>query len=244
LYKLEQNYRSTQTIVDAANSVIANNKEQIRKNVWTSNQKGNPIRVLRTLTDNEEGRVIAQSIHEIKTGQGREYLDFAILYRTNAQSRSFEEALRKLNIPYKIYGGLSFYQRKEIKDLLAYFRLSANPKDEEALETYHQLSETWNWQYNASRSLTIAANHYGVSMWEVITEPQSYPVSLNAAAKTKVQSFATMIKSFSVRMETSSGIRFGPRNCPIIRNIARTPRRQVTQKAWDAMKIFRNYLRV
>lgn len=203
LYKLEQNYRSTQTIVDAANSVIANNKEQIRKNVWTSNQKGSPIRVLRTLTDNEEGRVIAQSIHEIKTGQGREYLDFAILYRTNAQSRSFEEALRKLNIPYKIYGGLSFYQRKEIKDLLAYFRLSANPKDEEALKRIINYPRRGIGN-TTIEELTVAANQYGVSMWEIITEPHSYPVALNVAAKTKVQSFATMIKSFSVRMETVS----------------------------------------
>ncbi|MEY4350299.1 MAG: hypothetical protein RL078_346, partial [Bacteroidota bacterium] len=134
LYKLEQNYRSTKTIVEAANSVIKKNKDQIFKTVWTDNQEGGKIKVLRSLTDNEEGRSIAQAIFEKKTAEGGRFQDFAILYRTNKQSRAFEEALRKLNMPYKIYGGLSFYQRKEIKDLLAYFRLAANPHDEEAFK--------------------------------------------------------------------------------------------------------------
>ena len=130
LYKLEQNYRSTKTIVEAANSVIKKNKDQIFKNVWTDNQDGGKIKVLRSLTDNEEGRSIANAIFDLKQSQSSTFNDFAILYRTNKQSRAFEEALRKLNVPYRIYGGLSFYQRKEIKDLLAYFRLTANPKDE------------------------------------------------------------------------------------------------------------------
>ena len=134
LYKLEQNYRSTKNIVEAANSIIKNNKDQIHKSVWTENQDGNKIKVIRTPTDNEEGRTISSLIREKQNQSNCSYNDFAILYRTNRQSRSFEEALRKLNIPYKVYGGLSFYQRKEIKDLLAYFRLSANPNDEEALK--------------------------------------------------------------------------------------------------------------
>src|SRR5690554_1680537 len=134
MFKLEQNYRSTSNIVNAANSIIKRNKDQIQKDVWTSNTEGGKINIIRCLTDNEEGRVITNRIFDIKQNEGADYKDFAILYRTNAQSRSFEESLRKLNLPYKIYGGLSFYQRKEIKDLIAYFRLVANPKDEEALK--------------------------------------------------------------------------------------------------------------
>ncbi len=126
LFKLEQNYRSTQTIVEAANSVISKNKDQIKKSVWTDNDKGNPIKVIRALTDNEEGKIISNRIFDIKHSESSDWSDFAILYRTNRQSRAFEEALRKMNMPYKIYGGLSFYQRKEIKDILAYFRLAAN----------------------------------------------------------------------------------------------------------------------
>ena len=202
LYKLEQNYRSTKNIVEAANSIIAHNKDQIQKSVWTENDSGNTIRVLRTLTDNEEGRVIANSIFEAKQNHGLEFKDFAILYRTNAQSRSFEEALRKLNIPYKIYGGLSFYQRKEIKDLIAYFRLTANPNDEEALKRV--INYPRRGIGNTSiEEVTVAANQYGVSFWEVIADFQTYPVSLNSGAKNKIQSFVTMIKSFNVRLEST-----------------------------------------
>ena len=134
MFKLEQNYRSTKNIVEAANGVIARNKDQIQKNVWTDNVEGDKINVMRSLTDNEEGKVITNKIYDLKTGNGLSFNDFAILYRTNKQSRAFEESMRKLNIPYKIYGGLSFYQRKEIKDILAYFRLTTNPRDEEALK--------------------------------------------------------------------------------------------------------------
>ena len=140
LFKLEQNYRSTKTIVGAANSLIDKNKEQIRKTIWTENDEGEPIKVHRTLSDNDEGSFVAHSIFETKMQNQVPNKGFAILYRTNAQSRAMEEALRKLNIPYRIYGGLSFYQRKEIKDLLAYFRLVCNPRDEEALKRDHQLS--------------------------------------------------------------------------------------------------------
>ena len=139
LYKLEQNYRSTKVIVEAANSIIGNNKNQIKKNVWTANDEGSKIRLHQAPTDNEEGMFVANTIFKLQKEDGGTYHDFAILYRTNAQSRAMEEALRKLNIPYKIYGGLSFYQRKEIKDLLAYFRLTANHKDEEALKR-HEVS--------------------------------------------------------------------------------------------------------
>ncbi|NQX93111.1 MAG: UvrD-helicase domain-containing protein, partial [Flavobacteriales bacterium] len=134
MYKLEQNYRSTQNIVEAANSVIEKNKDQIKKTVWTSNDKGELLKVHRAYSDNDEGIYVANQVFELQNRDHLQAKDFAILYRTNAQSRSFEEALRKLNIPYRIYGGLSFYQRKEIKDLLAYYRLTANPKDEEALK--------------------------------------------------------------------------------------------------------------
>lgn len=202
LYKLEQNYRSTKNIVEAANSIIAHNKDQIRKNVWTQNEDGNSIRVLRTLTDNEEGRVIANSIFEVQKAKGLTHKDFAILYRTNAQSRSFEEALRKLNLPYKIYGGLSFYQRKEIKDLIAYFRLSANPKDEEALKRV--INYPRRGIGNTSlEEVTVAANKYNVSIWDVIADFTTYPVSLHSGAKNKMQQFATMIKSFGVKLETT-----------------------------------------
>ena len=202
LYKLEQNYRSTKNIVDAANSIIAHNKDQIKKKVWTQNEDGNTIKVLRTLTDNEEGRVISNAIFEAKKAKGLDYKDFAILYRTNAQSRSFEEALRKLNLPYKIYGGLSFYQRKEIKDIIAYYRLAANPKDEEALKRVINYPRRGIGN-TSMEEVTVAANRYGVSIWEVISDFQTYPVSMNTAAKKKMQAFATMITSFGIKLETT-----------------------------------------
>ena len=134
LFKLEQNYRSTKNIVEAANSIIRVNKDQIKKNVWTANNSGNKIKIIKSYSDNEEGKVVANEIFESSSLQSISYKNFGILYRTNAQSRALEEALRKINIPYRIYGGLSFYQRKEVKDLLAYFRLSANLNDEESLK--------------------------------------------------------------------------------------------------------------
>jgi DNA helicase-2/ATP-dependent DNA helicase PcrA len=200
VYKLEQNYRSTQNIVDAANSVIENNKNQIQKDVWTSNEPGSKIDVLRTLTDNEEGKVVANRIFDKKHSAQVEYEDFAILYRTNAQSRSFEESLRKLNIPYKIYGGLSFYQRKEIKDLLAYFRLTANPTDEEALK------RVINYPKRAIGNTTIdhlivAANEMQLPIWDIISTEKLDLVNINGGAKTKIREFSTMIKSFSILMD-------------------------------------------
>ena len=200
LYKLEQNYRSTKNIVEAANGVIAKNKDQIQKTVWTDNDQGEKIRVVRTLTDNEEGKVISNKLFEKHRGDGIPYTDFAILYRTNRQSRSFEEALRKLNIPYKIYGGLSFYQRKEIKDLLAYFRLTANQHDEEALKRVINYPKRGIGKTSMEKVI-ISANQYGVSLWDVISNFQQYPVEINSGARNKISDFVTMIRSFAAQLE-------------------------------------------
>jgi DNA helicase II / ATP-dependent DNA helicase PcrA len=200
LFKLEQNYRSTKSIVEAANSVIARNLDQIKKEVWTDNDLGKPISVIRTLTDNEEGRVIANKIYDLKQSGQANFNDFAILYRTNKQSRSFEESLRKLNMPYKIYGGLSFYQRKEIKDLLGYFRLTANPKDEEALKRVINYPKRGIGK-TTIENLIIAANQYGVSTWDIISNFHQYPVAINNPTKQKLTDFSTMILSFSAQLD-------------------------------------------
>ncbi len=200
LYKLEQNYRSTKNIVEAANGVIAKNKDQIKKTVWTANESGEKISVTRTLTDNEEGRVVTQGIYDKSKNDGLSYNDFAILYRTNRQSRSFEEALRKLNVPYKIYGGLSFYQRKEIKDLLSYFRLAANQQDEEALKRVINYPKRGIGK-TSMEQVVIAANQYSVSPWEVISDFNRYPVQINVGARKRISEFVTMIKSFSAQMD-------------------------------------------
>lgn len=199
LFKLEQNYRSSKNIVEAANSIISKNKDQIQKTVWTDNQQGNKIAVIRTLTDNEEGKIIAGKIFDLKQSTPISFNDLAILYRTNRQSRAFEEALRKFNIPYKIYGGLSFYQRKEIKDLLAYFRLSTNPHDEEALK------RVLNYPKRAlgkttEEKLVIAANNYAVSIWDVLTNPIDYPTDFNKGTRDKLNEFTTMIQSFQAQI--------------------------------------------
>jgi DNA helicase-2/ATP-dependent DNA helicase PcrA len=203
LFKLEQNYRSTKSIVEAANSVIARNQDQIKKEVWTDNEIGKPITVIKTMTDNEERKVISNKIYDLKQGAGLAFSDFAILYRTNRQSRAFEEALRKLNLPYKIYGGLSFYQRKEIKDLLAYFRLTANPKDEEALKRVINYPKRGIGK-TSIENVIIAANQYGVSMWDIIADINRYSVALNGPTKAKLTEFVTMIRSFSAQLETAT----------------------------------------
>jgi len=199
LFKLEQNYRSTKTIVEAANSVIKRNKDQIHKHVWTDNFDGQKIKVIRTLTDNEEGRTVAGKIFDIKQSQAKSFNEFAVLYRTNKQSRSFEEALRKLNIPYRIYGGLSFYQRKEIKDLLAYFRLAANPRDEEALKRVINYPKRAIGKTSIEH-IIIAANQYGVSMWDVMSDFDAYPADVNSGTKSKITEFVTMIMSFNAQL--------------------------------------------
>ncbi len=194
-YKLEQNYRSTQTIVKAASSIIIHNKEQLKKEVWTDNESGEKIRVLRALTDNEEGRMVAQSIFQEKMNSRAMNKDFALLYRTNAQSRSLEEALRKLNIPYRIYGGMSFYHRKEIKDLLGYFRLTINYNDEEALKRVINYPVRGIGKTTMER-LAVVANEHQKSLWEVIENAQYYDVKSSGA----LEDFVMMIKSFNTTL--------------------------------------------
>ncbi|MBL4705527.1 MAG: UvrD-helicase domain-containing protein [Flavobacteriales bacterium] len=203
LFKLEQNYRSTKNIVEAANSIIAKNQNQIEKNVWTSNVEGAPIKVFKSHSDNEEGKTIANSIFDHQQHEQARCLDFAILYRTNAQSRSFEEALRKLNLAYKIYGGLSFYQRKEIKDLIAYFRLTANNDDEEALKRVINYPKRGIGKTSIDHAM-VAASEHGVSLWEIISDQEKYPLTINTGAKTKLRDFVVMIKSFSVQLEAAN----------------------------------------
>ena len=198
-FKLEQNYRSTQTIVKAANSIIVNNKEQIFKEVWTENAEGVPIPVLHGSSDNEEGRMIAQSIFETKMYNQLPNDAFAILYRTNAQSRSIEEALRKLNIPYRIYGGLSFYKRKEIKDLLAYFRLAINLNDEEALNRIINYPARGIGKTSLEH-IIVKANEENKSQWEVISEGKM--TGINTGTLTKISEFVLMIKSFRAQLKT------------------------------------------
>ncbi len=201
LFKLEQNYRSSNNIVQAANGVISKNKNQIKKTVWTENPEGEKITVVRSLTDIEEGKVIINKIYDKSKSEARPYKDFAILYRTNRQSRTFEETLRKLNIPYKIYGGLSFYQRKEIKDLLSYFRLTANPHDNEAFKRVINYPKRGIGK-TSLENIIIAANHYGVSFWSVINDFQKYPVKLNTGTRNKFIDFARMINSFSAQLDS------------------------------------------
>lgn len=202
IYKLEQNYRSSKTIVEAANNVIANNKEQIPKEVWTSNEEGEKIKLQRSLSDNDEGVFVANEIFNLKNNKQLSNDKFAILYRTNAQSRSFEEALRRLNLAYKIYGGQSFYQRKEIKNLLAYFRLAANNNDEEALKRVINYPARGIGKTSLDK-LTIAANENSTSLWEVIKSPSKFGLKFNSGTLNKFESFYSMIRSFSVRLDSN-----------------------------------------
>jgi len=202
-FKLEQNYRSTKNIVNAANSAIKNNKEQLDKEVWTANDEGTKIRVSHTLTDNEEGRMVANSIFETKLNNQARNEDFAILYRTNAQSRSMEEGLRKQDIPYKIYGGLSFYQRKEIKDLLAYCRLVINPSDEEAIKRVINYPTRGIGKTTIDRIL-FAASEQDTSLWNIIKQIKTTNVGVSAAVQNKVMDFAVMINNFSKMVDKLS----------------------------------------
>lgn len=206
LYKLEQNYRSTKVIVEAANSIIGNNKNQIKKNVWTANDEGNKIRLHQAPTDNEEGMFVANTIFKLQKEDGGTYHDFAILYRTNAQSRAMEEALRKLNIPYKIYGGLSFYQRKEIKDLLAYFRLTANHKDEEALKRVINYPARGIGKTTLEK-LIVGASEREISIWEMIA--RCFEVGISGAVANKLNDFVTMIQSFATELTTKPAYDLG-----------------------------------
>ncbi len=196
-YRLEQNYRSTKNIVEAANSVIDKNQTKLDKVVWTANDEGNKIKVHRSITDAEEGRFVASTIFEEKMRNQLGNGDFAILYRTNAQSRAMEDALRKKDIPYKIYGGLSFYQRKEIKDVLAYLRLVINPKDEEALVRVINYP-TRGIGATTLEKLNIAANHYKRSIFEIIEHIDKIDLKINSGTRNKLSDFVTMIKNFQV----------------------------------------------
>ena len=196
-YKLEQNYRSTKTIVAAANQIIANNKEQFKKTVFTENEEGYLLKVIKANTDNEEGQKIANHIFETKSQNQMMNSDFAILYRTNAQSRSFEEALRKLNIAYKIYGGISFYQRKEIKDLLSYFRLIINNSDDESIKRIINYPARGIGQTTIDK-LTVAALEHDISLWMVISNLKEFNLGINAGISTKINDFVTQIKSFNL----------------------------------------------
>jgi DNA helicase-2/ATP-dependent DNA helicase PcrA len=197
LYRLEQNYRSSKNIVEAANNVIDKNKTKLDKIVWTSNADGPKIKVHRSLTDGEEGRFVAATIFEQKMQHQMLNGQFAILYRTNAQSRAMEDALRKRDIPYRIYGGLSFYQRKEIKDVLAYLRLVINPKDEEALVRVINYPARGIGDTTVEK-LTVAANHYKRSIFEVMEHIDKIDLKLNSGTKNKISDFVTMIKSFQI----------------------------------------------
>lgn len=199
-YKLEQNYRSTQHIVNAANSVIAYNKEQIFKKIWTQNEEGVKLKLLRTSSDTEEGQLVAQNVFEIKMNNQLPNSEFAVLYRTNAQSRSIEEALRKLNIPYRIYGGLSFYKRKEIKDLLAYFRVVVNAADDEAIKRIINYPARGIGATTLDR-LTVTADKMGKTLWEVLVNANDYDLKINQGILTRIGNFTTMIERFRVEQK-------------------------------------------
>lgn len=200
MYRLEQNYRSTKNIVNAANSIIAKNKNQLEKVVWTANDEGGAIKIHRSTTDAEEGRYVAGSIWDHKMNEQLANGQFAVLYRTNSQSRSIEDGLRKRDIPYRIYGGLSFYQRKEIKDVLSYLRLVINPKDEEALKRIINFPSRGIGQTTLDR-LTVAANHYKRSIFEVIENLDKIDLKINSGTKRKLEDFSIMIKSFQIMNE-------------------------------------------
>ena len=208
LFKLEQNYRSTQTIVEAANSLIKHNRNQIPKDVFSENAKGEKILYKPAYSDKEEAAIVAKDVKRIRREDGCQYNDFAILYRTNAQSRSFEEEFRKQGIPYRIYGGLSFYQRKEIKDIIAYFRLVANPDDEEAIKRIINYPARG---IGATTVMKIAdcAHQNQVSFWEVIGAPEQYGLAVNKGTMNKLETFRLLISSFIERAQTTDVYELG-----------------------------------
>ena len=208
LFKVEQNYRSTQTIVEAANSLIKHNRNQIPKDVFSENAKGEKIQYKPAYSDKEEAAIVAKDVKRIRREDGCQYSDFAILYRTNAQSRSFEEEFRKQGIPYRIYGGLSFYQRKEIKDIIAYFRLVANPDDEEAIKRIINYPARG---IGATTVLKIAdcAHQNQVSFWEVIGAPERYGLAVTKGTMNKLETFRLLISSFIERAQTTDVYELG-----------------------------------
>lgn len=223
LFKLEQNYRSTQTIVNAANSLIAKNSNRIPKEVFSQNEVGDPIMLQETRSDVEESQVVVKRIKECKRADHCDFSDFAILYRTNAQSRSFEEALRKANIPYRVYGGLSFYQRKEIKDVIAYFRLAVNPDDEEAFK------RVVNYPARGIGATTLgriveAANRERKSLWNIIENPLEYGVRITGKTANALQNFRSMVQEFQSMAQTQDADQVGDhiiKTSGIIRDIYR-----------------------
>lgn len=208
VFKLEQNYRSTKNIVNAANGIIKYNKDQIDKTIWTDNDEGRKISLIRASSDTEEGIMIADAIFREKMNHQLPNSDFAILYRTNAQSRSFEEALRKLNITYKIYGGQSFYKRKEIKDVLAYFRLVINNKDEDALQRVINYPTRGIGQTTIEK-IIVRANELGISPWEVIEKPGPSGLQVNAGTLQRLAGFMVMVKSFNAQLKTLNAFELG-----------------------------------
>ena len=208
LFKLEQNYRSTQLIVQAANSLIRKNERQIPKDVYSRNEEGELLTLKPAYSDREEALIVCQDIKRLRREDKCSYSDFAILYRTNAQSRSFEEQMRKDNIPYRIYGGLSFYQRKEIKDVIAYFRLVANPDDEEAFK------RIVNYPTRGIGNTTIdkivsTANNYGVSLWRVISDPVLFPLEVNKGTLAKIDAFRQLIDGWRQRLTVEDAYQLG-----------------------------------
>jgi DNA helicase-2/ATP-dependent DNA helicase PcrA len=199
VFKLEQNYRSTATIVNAASDVIKKNKYQLDKQIWTANEPGNKIKVFKAQSDNEEGATVAHSIFETKMTEHLDNKDFVILYRTNSQSRAFEEALRRLNLPYRIIGGLSFYQRKEIKDMLAYFRLAVNPKDEEAFKRVVNYPARGIGDTSLNK-IVLTASQQGVSVWDVARNSELF--GFDARVRSKLTEFCDMIEAYHVQLNT------------------------------------------
>ncbi len=218
VFKLEQNYRSTQNIVEVANSIIANNKNQLKKNVFSANESGDRIKILRAFTDNEEGKIIAEAIAQERAASACDYHDFAILYRTNSQSRAMEEALRKLNIPYKIHGGLSFYQRKEIKDLIAYFRLTFNTADEEAFKRIINYPRRGLGDTTIEK-IAVAADQHDISMWQVACNPAFY---IEGRIPSQLGDFTLMIQSFAVeakKLDAYEAALYIAKHCGILKDL-------------------------
>ncbi len=207
-FKLEQNYRSTQNIVNAANAIIKNNRDQLEKNVWTANTEGDRIQLMKAHTDNEEGQIVARCIFDTKMDKQAHNRDFAILYRTNAQSRAMEEALRKKGIQYRIYGGLSFYQRKEVKDLLAYYRLAINPHDEEAFKRVINYPARGIGDTSVEKML-IAARDNDVSLWTVCENLGPFGLAINSGTSQRITDFVTMIQSFRVMLPVQNAYDLG-----------------------------------
>ena len=208
LFKLEQNYRSTQLIVQAANSLIRHNQRQIPKDVYSHNEEGERLTLKTAYSDKEEAQMVCNDIKRYKRKDSCEYSDFAILYRTNSQSRSFEEYMRKENIPYRIYGGLSFYQRKEIKDVIAYFRLVANPDDEEALKRIINYPARGIGDTTVNK-IVAAANLHGVSLWTVITQPVLFQLDINKGTAAKIEKFRTQVELWINRAKTDDAFALG-----------------------------------